>query len=159
MAFLILPFVVVFFFMGLSAQAWQLSQSVQGAGIAGQMDTRATVTAQQAEMFASACISNAIASSGLISTSIVVTLPIGVNLPNNALCMTTPASGGGRNVYGYMLVAPGAIGQIQADSSEGVTWYRVSSAGVASNLATGEIVAVPSTIPIGNVVEWIQTTS
>lgn len=159
MAFLILPMIAAFFWFGMSMQGWQLAQAVPGAGKAGRMETLALVSAQQAEMFGAACIRSAISSPGTISPSITVTLPPGVTQPAGAVCMTTAGPGNGRNVYGYMPVASGAIGHVLADSQQNAMWHRVQSAGLAINLATGQTVSVPAALPVGVLLAWIQTTS
>ncbi len=159
MAFLILPLMAVFFWIGMSMQGWQLAQAVPGAGPAGRMETLAQVSAQQAEMFGAACISSAISNPGVISSAITVTLPAGVTQPAGAVCMTTAGPGNGRNVYGYMPVASGAIGHVLTDSQRNAMWHRVQSAGLAVNLATGQTTPVPATLPVGVLLAWIQTTS
>ncbi|SAL05231.1 hypothetical protein AWB78_07374 [Caballeronia calidae] len=159
MGFVILPLVAVLFWFGLTMQASQLANAVPGAGPAGRMESLAAVSAQQAEMFGSACASTALASPGVVTTGMTVILPTGVALPGGAVCMTISYIGNGRNVYGYLPVSPGAIGIVLSDTQDNAVWYRVQSAGVAVNLATGETASIPSTIPVGDLVDWIQTSS
>lgn len=159
MAFLILPLITVLFWLGLSTQAWQMADAVPGAGPAGRMALLAQVSAQQAQMFSAACIRTASSNPGAVSPSMAVTLPAGVTLPPGAVCMTTAGTGNGRNVYGYVPVAPGAIGSVLTNSQYNPMWHRVQSAGQAVNLATGQTVAVPASIPAGVLLAWVQTSS
>lgn len=73
--------------------------------------------------------------------------------------MTTAGTGNSRNVYGYVPVAPGAMGRVLTDSQYNAMWHRVQSAGQAINLATGQTVAVPASIPTGVLLAWVQTSS
>lgn len=159
MAFLILPIVAVLFYFGIAMQGWQISQAVPGAGPAGRADTLAQVSAQQAEMFGAACANTAIAATGVVASSMIVVLPPGATLPTGAVCMTTPGVGEGRNVYGYLPAVAGAAGRLLADTQNNAVWYRAQSAGIAINLSTGQTAAVPTSIPVGALVEWIQTSS
>ncbi|MBN6207071.1 hypothetical protein JYK21_11405 [Ralstonia pickettii] len=159
MAFLILPMITVLFWLGLSTQAWQMADAVPGAGPAGRMASLAQVSAQQAQMFGTACISAATSNPGVVSSRMAVTLPPGVALPTGAVCMTTAGTGNGRNVYGYVPVAPGAMGRVLSDSQYNAMWHRVQSTGQAVNLATGQAMAVPASIPAGVLLAWVQTSS
>jgi hypothetical protein len=152
------PLITVLIWCGFSMQTWQLSQAAPNAGVAGGMQTKAQVSSDQAILFGSRCIEVAAAAPGLISNAITITLPNGVTLPAGAACMTTPAAGG-RNVYAYIPAAPGAIGILMRDSQMNSAWHRVQSAGLAINLVTGQLVAVPATIPVGSLVDWVQTNS
>jgi hypothetical protein len=158
MAFAILPFAAIMLLFGLGIQATQLADSVPGAGLAGQMETRSLVSSQQAAMFGTACVNAAIAQTGVISPSIAVTLPAGVLLPASAVCMTTP-NGSGRNVYAYLPAAPGAAGRLIADSLGSGNWFAVRTTGVAVNLSAGNSMPVPATIPVGSLLNWTQTSS
>ncbi|MDF3883108.1 hypothetical protein [Cupriavidus basilensis] len=158
MRFALLPLITVLIWCGFSMQAWQLSQAAPHAGVPGGMQAKAQVSSDQAILFGSMCIEVAAAAPGLISNAIAVTLPTGVALPAGATCMTTPAPGG-RNVYAYIPAAPGATGILMRDSQMNSAWHRVRSAGVAANLVTGQLVAVPPTIPVGSLVDWVQTNS
>jgi hypothetical protein len=157
MGFLLLPLAVLLFWMGQTGLAWHQSEAIDGAGRVGRMESLAQVSAQQAELFGSACASTAIAHPGVVAASLPVTLPPGVVLPPGALCMTTAGTGSGRNVYGYLPVSPGAVGKVLADTQDNAVWYRVQRAGVAIGLATGEAAAVPVAIPVGYLVDWIET--
>lgn len=159
MGFLALPFMVVMFWLGLAAIAFQQSQAVTGAGVVGRMDSLAQISAHQAEMFGAACASTAIAQTGVVTASMVVILPPGVVLPAGAMCMTTAGAGNGRNVYGYLPVSAGAVARVMSDTQDNAVWYRVQRAGAAISLVTGETMVVPAGIPAGNLVDWIQTTS
>lgn len=159
MAFLILPMITALFWLGLTAQSWQLADAVPGAGPAGRMVMQAQVSAQQAQMFATACISVATSNPGEVSPNIAVPLPLGVTLPTGAVCMTTAGTGNSRNVYGYVPVVPGAMGRVLTDSQYNPMWYSVRTSGQAVNLATGQAVVVPTSIPVGVVLAWVQTSS
>ncbi|MBB6592752.1 hypothetical protein LBW62_08165 [Ralstonia solanacearum] len=158
MAFAILPFAAIMLLFGLGMQASQLADSVPGAGLAGQMETRSLVSSQQAAMFGTACLNAAIAQPGAVSPSIAVTLPAGVLLPLAAVCMTM-SNGSGRNVYAYLPAAPGAAGRLLADSLGSGNWFAVRAAGVAVNLSVGNTMPVPATIPVGSLLNWTQTSS
>lgn len=159
MAFLILPFVVVLFMFGLTAQESQLVQASPGAGSAGRMDVLAQLSAAQVEAFGTACINAATATPGVVSDSITVTLPAGVLPPTGAICMTTANTGGGRNVYGYMPVPPGTAGRVLHDTQGSAIWFQVLTTGKATSLVTGEVSAVPDSIPAQSLLAWVQTTS
>lgn len=156
MGFAILPMVVALFFAGVATQAGQLAASVDGSGDVGLMESHAVITAQQAEVFGSACVDAAIATPGLVSSSISASLPAGVSVPGGAVCMATAAAGGGRNVYAYLPAAPGAAGKIVSDTQTNVAWSRVSAQGQAVNLVTGTVGAVPASIPVGSLLDWVQ---
>ena len=156
MGFAILPMVIALFFAGIATQAGQLARAVNGAGDVGLMENRAVVTAQRAEVFGSACVDAATATPGLVSANVPVNLPAGVNLPSGALCMTSAAAGGGRDVYAYLPAAPGAAGRIVADTQTNVAWARVAAQGQAVNLVTGAVSAVPASIPVGSLLDWVQ---
>lgn len=159
MAFAVLPLMVVVFWLSLSVIGWQQAQAVPGAGPAGMLEARAIVTAQRAEMFGTSCVAAALAAPGALSQSLPVTLPPGVVLPAGAVCMTTAAPGNGRNVYALLPAQPGAFGRVRSDTQSNIAWFRVVSAGSAFNLATGEMTAVPSTIPVGYLLNWVLTSS
>jgi hypothetical protein len=159
MGFLFFPLAVLVFWIGQTSLAWHHAGAIDGAGPAGRMESIARVSAQQAEMFGSACAATAVARSGVVAPSMLVVLPPGVVLPTGAVCMTAAGTGNGRNVYGYMHVGPGAVGIVLADTQDNAVWYRVQSAGVAISLATGETASIPVAIPVGSLVDWIQTTS
>lgn len=154
-----LPIATALFVVGLTAQAWQTSQGAPGAGIAGAMDSRATTSAQQGQMWGAACLSTASGTPGLVSTSINPTLPLGVLSPQGAVCMTAARAGGGRDVYAYLPRVPGAIGALMRATQGDVTWYRVDTVGSATNLATGGTVAVPTFIPASSLLQWAQISS
>lgn len=156
--FALFPMVVLTLFLAWTVGTQQLADALPGAGPAAQLDIAAHITAQQAEVFTSAFVSSAIASPGLVSASLVVQLPPGVSVPKNALCMTT-ANGAGRNIYGYLPTVPGMVGQIISDTQGNAMYYRVTSIGVGSNLVTNAVIALPTAIPVGNVVMWSQASS
>jgi len=159
MGYLLLPIAMVLFYLGLASQAGQLAGSVPGAGQAGRLDAISVVRAQQAEVFGAACIDQASAIPGLISAGISPVLPSGVAVPTNAVCMTTSAPAGARNVYAFLPSAPGAAGAVAVDSDLNGSWYRVQTLGIAVNLASGQASAVPTSIPAGSLLQWIQTSS
>ena len=159
MAFLMLPIITVLFFLGVGVQAWQLAQAVSGAGVPGRMEAAANVSAQQALVFGAACVATARATPGLISASISPALPAGVSTPAGAVCMAAARAGGGRDIYGYMPVAPGAAGFLIQNTQGNVAWFRVSRQGTAVNMVTGVTYAVPTMIPVGALIDWVQTTT
>lgn len=154
MGWQIWPLAVFFFFFGMTMMQAEQANSKQGAGLVGVMDQRATVTAQQAEAFAYGCYTSASSQPGLISSSVNVTMPAGVNVPSGANCVTT-ANASYRNVFGYMPVAPGAVRVILADAHDSTTWFKVTQQGSATNLETGEAAAVPAQIPVGDIVNYV----
>lgn len=154
-----LPIATALFVIGLTAQAWQMSQGAPGAGVAGGMDSQATTSAQQGQMWGAACLSTASRTPGLVSSNISPTLPSGVVSPKGAVCMAATRAGGGRDVYAYLPRVPGAIGALMSATQGDVSWYRVDTAGSAINLATGSAVAVPTSIPAGSLLQWAQISS
>lgn len=157
MGFAILPMVAFLFYFGLQMLGFQSANSVAGAGPIGQMQNRQVISAQQAEMLGEACYASASAQPGVVSSTVQMTLPAGVNAPANGGCMTTSTGTGGRNIFGYIQVAPGAVGQVQGDSKENLIWYRVTQQGSAISLVSGEAVAVPNQIPVGALVDYSTT--
>ncbi|SOY77611.1 conserved hypothetical protein; putative exported protein [Cupriavidus taiwanensis] len=156
MGYLILPLATVLFCMGIVAQSRQLSQAVPGAGVPGRMESVAAVTAQQAQAYGAACVSTAGATPGLVGASVAPMLPAGMAAPAGAGCMAVANPAGGRDVYGFVRVAPGA-GAVLLNSTDGsVAWFRVRSQGTAVNLATGTAYSVPASIPVGTLVHWVQ---
>jgi hypothetical protein len=157
MGFALLPMVAFLFYFGLQMMGLQAANSVPGAGAVGQMQTKQLVSAQQAEMWGEACYSSASAQPGVVSSTVQVTLPTGVNAPANGGCTTTSIGTGGRNIFGYIQVAPGAVGQVQGDSNQDLIWYRVTQQGSAISLVSGEAVAVPNQIAVGDLVDYSTT--
>ncbi|MGN6232412.1 MAG: hypothetical protein ACTHNZ_14785 [Trinickia sp.] len=155
MGFLVLPIMVVLFFIGLGMQMDQLAQAVTGAGRPGQMMNVATVTSQRMQTYAAACLDAATASP-VISQNIAVILPAGAVAPQGASCMTTPGPSGARNVYAYAASKPGEAAQLMNDTYGSLAWYRVPAAGQAVMIATGQAAVVPATIPAGDMLEWVQ---
>lgn len=162
MGYVILPFAVLLFLLGVSAQFGQQAQALPGAGLAGRADQLASVTAQSAQRFAAACITTAVASPGLISASIPVPTSIAggatVAAPAGAGCMTTSAGGTTRNVLAFMSAPPGAAAQVLRESGASASWYRVTASGQAVNLLTGAAWGVPVSIQVGALVDWVQVT-
>jgi len=156
MGFAILPLIAVLFFVGIEAQTGQLALSVAGAGVQGRMGNLAAIYAQEAEVFATACQNAAFATPGLISSSITVTLPAGVLVPSGAVCMTTSAGGGTRNVFAYTPAVPGEAGQVVSDTQYSAAWYQVRTAGQAVNVVSSLTSAVPATIPTRSLLSWLQ---
>ncbi|MBP0623435.1 hypothetical protein [Cupriavidus consociatus] len=156
MGYLILPIATVLFCLGIVAQSRQLSEAAPGAGVAGRMESVATVTAQQAQAYGSACVSTAGATPGLVGASVTPVLPSGMVAPAGAGCMAVANPGGGRDVYGYVRVSSGASGALLSSTEGSLAWFRVRSQGTAVNLATGVAYSVPATIPVGALVNWVQ---
>lgn len=158
MAFGMIGLFVVLFFSGLVVQSAQVI-SAGPAGVVAAMESIALVRGQYAQVFASACIDAASAAPGLISSDIAVVLPQGVNRLPFSNCMTAPGDVGGRKILASSPGAGGAMTQIVSASGNGATWYRVTSIGVATNVISGEQSVVPSTIPAGSLLDWIQTSN
>ena len=158
MGYFIFPMAVVLFFAGVAAQFGQMALAVPGAGQAGRTAAIATESARQLEVFATACINAALASPGMVAANLNVTLPAGVNAPVGAVCTTT-AAGTGRNVYAYAPGVGGQPGRILTDTQGSYSWLVVRGSGQAVALATGAAVVVPATIPVGALVDWVQTSS
>ncbi|MGF6440608.1 hypothetical protein [Paraburkholderia youngii] len=157
MGFLIYPLAVAMFCIGLTMQFTQTAQSVPGsAAWPMHQDAIATITAQQSEVFASACLTAALTARGVVSQQMTVVMPAGTLAPASAVCATTAAPGGGRYVYAYSAMPSGMSANILKDTYSNPSWYRVSVAGQAANLVTGLVSAVPATIPVGDIVQWLQ---
>lgn len=156
MTFMILPLVAVLFFVGLAAQAAGIAQAVPGAGVAGRMQTAATVSAHRAEVFAGACVEAALEAPGVIAATVPVVLPAGVIAPAGAECITTAGATGGRNVYAEVPAAPGAAGQVLNDTQGSAAWLRVQEAGRAVDLVTGLAADVPAIFTPGALLAWTQ---
>ncbi len=150
----LLPMVVLLFFCGLIAQTAFWSQTVTGAGAVGALESAAVARAASAEVYASACVEAASELGNTVSSAITVTLPVGVVAPTNAGCMTTTASSG-LNVFAYVPSVPGAAGKIRLDTSGDLSWYAVRSTGSAVNLSTGTTYSVSSSIPSGDLLDWV----
>jgi hypothetical protein len=159
MGYLLLPIAMVLFYVGLSSQAGQLTGSLPGAGQAGRMDVVSVVRAQQAETFGASCIEQASATAGLISANIAPVLPSGVVVPTKAVCMTTAATAGARNIFAFVPSVPGAAGAVAADTNMNDSWFQVQTLGTAINLVSGQASTVPTSIPAGSLLQWIQTSS
>lgn len=156
MGYLFLPIATAFFCLGILTQLWQQSQAAPGAGVAGRMDTVAIVTAQQAQAYGSACVATVGATPGLVGQSVAPVLPAGMLPPVGAGCMAVANSSGGRDVYGYMRVAPGASASLLGASQGSRAWFRIESQGSAVNIATGVAHTVPAALPVGALVHWVQ---
>lgn len=156
MGYLILPIVTVLFCLGIVAQSWQLSQAAPGAGVAGRMESVAAVTSQQAQAYGAACVSTADATPGVVGASLIPMLPSGVVAPTGAVCMAVANPGGGRDVYGYVPVSSGAGAALLGSTQGSLAWFRVRSQGTAINISTGIAYGMPSTIPVGALVHWVQ---
>lgn len=156
MSFAWVPMAIMLFFAGLIAQAFDSAQAVPGAGTAGQLQAVARVRAQQIAAFSSACSQAATASPGLVSTNITVALPNGVAIPPSATCMTTPAPGGGRYVYGWMPANGGAAAQAFALTQNNRAWWRVTATGTGTSMTDGQTLAFPPSITAPAIVSFTQ---
>lgn len=157
MGFMILPMAVALFCIGLTMQFTQTAQAVPGStSWPSHVDAIATITAQQSELFASACLTAALTSPGLVSQQMTVVMPAGTLAPASAVCATATAPGGGRYVYAYSPMPSGMGANVLSDTYNNPSWYRVSTAGQAANLVTGLVSAVPTSIPVGDIVQWLQ---
>ncbi|WP_321935269.1 hypothetical protein [Paraburkholderia sp. J8-2] len=158
MGFLILPMAMVAIFLGLGMQAMGFANAVPGAGPVGMSQQLAQTRAQQAEMLENACFEAALTSPGTISSNLTVVVPSGVVLPTGAMCVTSSAGGGSRNVYSVVPGAPGAAAAIEHDTGHSAAWYEVTASGIATNLADGTSIAVPATFAKGSIVASILAT-
>jgi len=159
MGYALAPLAVILMYLGLQMIEHQTANSVPGAGILGSMKNSMHVAAEQAEMWGTACTTTAAEASGIISSAIQVTLPSGVNEPNTAGCITTPAPSNGRNVYAYISAPHGVAGQVLSATNMNYTWYRVTANGEATNLVDGSILTVPAVIPLADLVEYELTSN
>lgn len=157
MGYAILPMVAFLFYFGIQMMVSQSANAVSGAGLVGQMHNQELVGAQQAEMWGESCYNSASAQPGLVSATVQVTLPIGVIVPANAGCITTAIGAGGRNIYGFMKLSPGAMGRVLNDSNHNYIWYRVTQQGAAISLVSGQTVSVPAQVPVGDIVDYSTT--
>lgn len=155
MGYALLPFALLMVLVGLRFEYSQLDSTVPGAGVAGQMDARAAVVAEQIEMYGPACGTAALAAPGLISAALLPSLPPGANVPPQANCMTTTNPSGGRLVYAYMPGVAGAAGNVISDTQSDAAWYSVSARGEATSLTGGAPITVPAVIPVGAIVDSI----
>jgi hypothetical protein len=145
------------FFGGLISQAQVLATSVIGAGPVGLAETRAAVVAERAIAYADACLETATANPALTGDSIVARLPNGVATPAGATCRIDAIAGGGRLVYAWVPIAPGAISRIRDQSEQSSNWYFTSTAvGIATGIASGDVLSVPAAIPSWNVLYQAQ---
>lgn len=159
MGFLLIPIMVVLFFVGLGMQMEQLAQAVTGAGRAGQMANVAMVASQRMQTYGAACLDEATKNPGMISQNLpLTTSPAGAVMPQGAVCMTTPAGGGARNVYAFAASKPGEAAQLMTDTQGSEAWYQVPAVGQAVMVATGQAAAIPATVPVGDMLEWVQIT-
>ena len=71
----------------------------------------------------------------------------------------TVANGTGRDIYAYVPSVAGEAGQIVSDTMSSNSWFQVRSGGIATNLVTGETATVPLSIPVGSILDWVQTSS
>ncbi|WP_434716303.1 hypothetical protein [Paraburkholderia sp. A3RO-2L] len=154
---MLLPIFTSLFFVGLTMQMQQMTNSGQGAGFSGARETAALVHAQTVETFAAACVEAAYAAPGVISANLPVVLPAGVIAPAGSGCITTAGPPGGRYVYAYAPNSPGAISQVSDDSGGNAAWYQVLVAGQAVNAVTGTVTTIPQSIPVASLLEWVQT--
>lgn len=148
------------FLVGIGAQFALQAGSAPGAGPAGIAEARALVAAGSVQRFSSGCIAAATSSPGLVASSLTVSgaLPGGgsVALPAGASCMTTTTPAGGRYVYAFATFQPGMAHHLMNDTYQSATWFRVLSSGQAQRISDGATVAVPSSIPAGSVLNWVQ---
>lgn len=157
MGYMLLPFFTSLFFVGLTMQMGQMTNSGPGAGLSGAKETASLVRAQAVETYAAACVEAAYAAPGVVSGNLPVVLPAGVIAPTGSGCITTAGPPGGRYVYAYGPNTPGAMSQVAGDSGGNAAWYQVRIAGQAVNASTGTVTNVPQVIPVGSLLEWVQT--
>lgn len=155
MPFAIFAFAASMFFLGLGLQSWQLGESLPGTGPSGMVENYSVVAAQQAMVYATNCTNMAIANAGVAGT-FTVTMPTSVNAPSGATCEAIANAGGGRDVYASLPSKPGMASQIVALTNSDATWWRVSASGQAIDLTTAQVAAVPTTLAVGNIIEWSQ---
>lgn len=135
-------------FAGLIAQAGGLATSALGAGPVGLAEARADVAADRLVSFADACVRTAIANPGLTGDSIVAQLPLGVTGPTGAVCRIDAVAGGGRVVYSWAPLVPGALSRVREGTDASDAWFVTSTAvGMATGIVGGATHTVPAAIP------------
>ena len=156
MSFAFFPLAILLLFIGFNAQMYDNAQAISGAGEQGYMQTLARVRAQQLSAFAMACQAQAVSQPGVISSGLAVSMPLGANIPAGAVCLTTAAATGGRNVYAWMPAVGGMAAAAYDISQYNASWYNVTASGVAANMVTGQTSAIPASITSPAVVNWTQ---
>lgn len=162
-AFAFFGMAMALFLAGVGAQFALMAANAPGVGPTGVAESRAMVAAGVIQRFTSDCIAAATNSPGLVAISIGVSPALqgggSIQHPPGASCMTAPAPTGGRYVYAFARFTPGMVQQLMNDTHRGAMWFRVLSPGQAQRIADGVIVPVPSTIPVGSVLNWVHLAS
>lgn len=150
----ILPVIMVLIFLGLMAQDSQLAAAVPGSATqASQLGGEAAAAAVQAELFGAVCLNAALIASGEISSSIDVTMPVGVPVPAQSVCETVADPGGGRDVLSYTPLVSGEVSEIETATQGNASWFKSTVDGEATGLFTGAVLQIPNAIPVGVLIQ------
>ncbi|HFT8010331.1 TPA: hypothetical protein ACU9T0_005991 [Burkholderia cenocepacia] len=155
MGYVLLPIVMLMAFAGLIAQAAQWANTVPGAGLTGQLAQRAMERATQAEVFAHACLTAAQQQPGMIADPMMVTLPVGMTPIVGSRCATV-RNGTARLIYAGVPSVPGAPATLEQMLKGSAFWYRVSSAGQAVAIVSGQAISVPATFASGTLLYQVR---
>jgi hypothetical protein len=150
----ILPVIMVVIFLGLMAHDSQLALAVPGSATqATQLGGTAAAAAVQAELFGSGCLNAALIAPGEISSGIDVTMPVGVPVPAQSVCETVADPEGGRDVLSYTPLVSGEVSEIETATQSNASWFKTTAVGQATGLFTGAILQIPTTIPVGVLIQ------
>ena len=150
----ILPVIMAMIFLGLMAQDSQLAQAVPGSATqSSQLGDSAASAAVQAELFGTACLNAALAVPGEISSSVEVTMPVGVPVPEESVCETVADPGGGRDVLSYTPLVSGEISEVGSATQSNASWFQSTAKGQATGLFTGASLQIPTTVPVGVLIQ------
>lgn len=155
MGYVLLPIVMLMAFAGLTSQATQWANTVPGAGITGQLAQRAMERATQAEVFAGACLTAAQQQPGMVADPMAVTLPAGISPIVGSRC-TTVRDGTGRLIYAGVPNVPGAAATLEEMLKGSALWYRVSNAGQAVAIVSGQTISVPASFVLGTLLYQVR---
>jgi hypothetical protein len=150
----IIPVIMVVIFLGLMAQDSQLAAAVPGsATLSSELGGTAAAAAVQAELFGSGCLNAALLAPGEIASSVVVSMPVGVPVPPQAVCETVEDPDGGRDVLSYTPLVSGEVSEIETTTESNASWFKTTGVGQATGLFTGALLQIPATVPVGVLVQ------
>jgi len=155
MGYVLLPIVMLMAFAGLIAQAAQWANTVPGAGLTGQLAQRAMERATQAEVFAATCLTAAQQQPGMVADPMTVTLPAGMSPIVGSRC-TTVRDGAARLIYAGVPSVPGAAATLEQMLKGSALWYRVSNAGQAVAIVSGQTIGVPASFASGTLLYQVR---
>jgi len=147
------------FMAGVGALYQLQAATAPKAGVNGQAEVAAAASAERVGSFGAACIKAAQAAPGAVSPALPVTQGAGgatITPPADANCMTTSAPGGGRYVFASAKMVPGVSFYLRRNTDASAAWYSVPFAGQAVSLTSGQVYAIPASIPTGSVLNWVQ---